>query len=493
MTLFTRRKFLQGTLLGSLSGVSGFYHIYGTETTKVPGKNDLLGVMLVGCGGRGMAHLHQYIRNPNTQIICLCDPDRSHAEKMASIVEKDQGKRPTIVADMRDGLVLPGLDIVTCATPNHWHALCGVWAMQAKKDLYLEKPICHNLHEGRALLAAALENDRICQVGTQFRSFPSVQDGIKFVKEGGIGEVKLARGLCYKRRPAIGALGAYSVPEGIDYNLWSGPAPLIDPMTRPKLHYDWHWQRLYGNGDLGNQGPHQTDISRCVLGEEEFPINVISYGGRLGYPEEKNDPSYRDAGDTANTEVSIYNYADGKTLVFETRGLPTEKIYGADIGVIAYGTEGYWVHYQYQSSIAYDNKGKIIKKFNGIDNNVHFDNFITCVLHRTAKNLNAPLRTGQLSAGISHLGNISWYLGEKNTVSPEEARRLVIDIPGHDNNLETFERTFVHLNKNKVDLRKTPISFGTMLAFDPKKETFIDNQQAQKMETREYREGFEVK
>ena len=434
----------------------------------------------------------EFLGDNRVEIVAVCDPDAQHAKQAADNIEKKSGRRPKIVADMREAINDPAVDIVSCATCNHWHALCGVWAMQAGKHAYIEKPICHNVHEGKALIAAAKKYGVMCQVGSQCRSNPAVKDAFEFANSGGIGEIKLTRGLCYKRRKSIGALGKYSVPESVDYNLWSGPAQIIDPPTRPNFHYDWHWQRAYGNGDLGNQGPHQTDIARTFLGVTEFPTSVVSYGGRLGYQAERKDDSYVDAGDTANTEVSIYNYSDGRTLVFETRGLETKDYRGAMIGVVAYGSEGYLVQVNYGLCVAYDLDGKEIKRFEGGSDRYHFDNFITAVVNNDYASLNADARCGHLSAGLSHIGNISYYLGENNKVSVDDARKIVADIPGNDDNLDTFNRTIEHLEANGVDLKKYPISMGRVLKLDPKTESFVDDAEASAMETRDYRGDFVV-
>ena len=168
--------------------------------------------------------------------------------------------------------------------------------MQSGKDVYVEKPVSYNVAEGAAITAAMKKYNKICQVGTQCRSSKGLIDMVKFIEEGGIGEVNFARGFCYKRRRSIGALGDYAIPDTVDFNLWSGPAPFTTPkVTRPQFHYDWHWQRLYGNGDSGNQGPHQTDIARWGLGLDCHPNAVIAYGGRLGYQAERKDPNYVDA------------------------------------------------------------------------------------------------------------------------------------------------------------------------------------------------------
>ena len=496
MRNITRRRFIEDSIFASAAlaaTTSGSLWLpKPVRAQESVSPNEKLGVLLVGCGGRGGSHMGEYLADERVKIVCVCDPDVQHANQAADNIEKKAGYRPKVVSDMREAINDPAVDIVSCATCNHWHALCGVWAMQAGKHAYIEKPICHNVHEGKALIAAAKKYDVMCQVGSQCRSNPAVKDAFEFANSGGIGEIKLTRGLCYKRRKSIGSLGKYSVPEGVDYNLWSGPARLVDPPTRPNFHYDWHWQRLYGNGDLGNQGPHQTDIARTFLGVTEFPTSVISYGGRLGYQAERNDDSYVDAGDTANTEVSIYNYADGKTLVFETRGLETKDYRGAMIGVVAYGSEGYLVQVNYGLCVAYDLDGNVIKEFKGGSDRFHFDNFITAVINHDYASLNADARCGHLSAGLSHIGNISYYLGEDNKVSVDEARKIVADIPGNDDNLDTFDRTIEHLKDNKVDLEKYPISMGRALKMDPKTESFVDDPEASALETRDYRDDFVV-
>ncbi|MBO7725809.1 MAG: Gfo/Idh/MocA family oxidoreductase [Thermoguttaceae bacterium] len=492
----SRREFLSDSILAAAT-----MSVLGSAMTgskaraqgRPLGPNETLGVMVVGCGGRGTgSHIPEFLEDPRTKILYVCDPDQAQAARAADMIEEEQKSRPKIVADMRDALDDKSLDIVSCATTNHWHALTGIWAMQAGKDAYLEKPICHNVHEGQALIAAAKKYGRCCQVGSQCRSNPAVQEAFRYAADGKLGEIKLTRGLCYKRRRSIGPLGAYPVPEGIDYNLWSGPAPIVDPVTRPNFHYDWHWQRLYGNGDLGNQGPHQTDIARTFLGVTEFPSSVIAYGGRLGYQTERQDDNYVDAGDTANTEVSIYNYRNGKTLVFETRGLETDPLMGVGVGVIAYGSEGYMIQSSYGFVAVFDPDGNEVTRFTGGDDSYHFCNFIDCVINGTPEKLNADARAGHLSAGLSHLGNISYYLGEKNYVSPAEAEKIAADIPGNDDNVATLRRTLEHLTNNGVNLEKTPLSMGVSLKFDPDKEVFVDNDAANAMLTREYRGEFVV-
>ncbi len=466
--------------------------------------NDKLGVCIAGVNSRGGEHIRGFNKDPRTEIRAIVDIDESVGKKRAENIKKLQGKAPEVFKDVREALEFDGIDILTCATPNHWHALMGVWAMQAGKDVYVEKPISHNIHEGRALVEAAKKYGRMFQTGTQSRSSTALHEAVKYIEDGGIGEVKLARGLCYKRRKSIGPKGDYPIPENVDFNLWSGPATYTDPkLTRQRFHYDWHWQRHYGNGDLGNQGPHQTDIARWGLGLNRHPDSVISYGGRLGYDIERNDPKYVDAGDTANTEVSIYDYGD-KCIVFETRGLDVSSSLGEEvatmfgtergnkIGVIFYGTEGYIAQKSYSHCIVFDKQMKKVKEFRAKDvGDAHFANFIDACQSRDYATLNADAMTGHLSAAVSHLGNISYYLGESNKVDAAELEAALRKVKSLDDNQATLGRTIEHLQSNGVDLAKTPIALGPHLKFDPKAEVFIENAEANKYLTREYRPGFE--
>jgi len=465
--------------------------------------NDMIGVAVIGVNGRGGEHIREFANDKRVEIRALVDIDDYVANKKADMVaELQNGRRPTVYSDMRKAFDSPDIDAVSTATPNHWHALCGIWAMQAGKDAYIEKPVCHNITEGRALIEAAKKYKRIAQVGTQCRSSTAIRPAIEFMQGGGIGEVKLARGLCYKRRKSISAIGDYPIPESVNFDLWSGPAQMTDPkVTRKQFHYDWHWQRLYGNGDLGNQGPHQTDIARWGLGLMTHPNQIISYGGRLGYQAEREDPTYVDAGDTANTCVSIYDYGD-KCIVFETRGLGVDdsadeeinKLMGYSrgnkVGVIFYGSEGYMVQESYGKVLVYDKDFKLVKEYKG--GTPHFENFIDACISRKDENLNASMLEGHLSAGVSHLGNISYYMGEKNRVSNEEISKVLSGLKSYDDNQATLNRTIKHLEDNGVDLAKYPMSLGPMLTFDNATEKFVGSSEADTYLTREYRKGYEV-
>lgn len=500
----SRRQFTAtGIAVGAAIGV----HTSRSASAQATSPNEKLGVAICGVNSRGGEHIRGFDKDPRTEIRVLVDVDEKVGNSRADKVADLQGLRPKVVKDFREALEMDDVHILTSATPNHWHALMGVEAMQAGKDVYIEKPISHNIHEGRALVAAAAKYGRMFQTGTQCRSSSGIREGMQFLADGGIGEVKLARGLCYKRRKSIGPLGDYEIPAGIDFSQWSGPATYTDPkLTRQRFHYDWHWQRHYGNGDSGNQGPHQTDVARWGLGLDRHPNAVLSYAGRLGYKAERNDPDYVDAGDTANTQVSIYDYGD-KTIVFETRGLSVDgsadqeinELFGYSkgnkIGVIFYGEDGYLVQGpSYSRCAVFDKERKLVREFKTKSNvgDDHFANFLDAVQSRDASKLHADARCGHLSAAIAHLGNISYYVGQENKVDPKTISDSLANISSLDDDQATLDRTLQHLRDNDVDPEKEQLSLGPVLKFDPEKETFVDNDEAKAMETREYRDGFVV-
>jgi predicted dehydrogenase len=345
----TRREFLENSMLAATAAaMTGSGLVSAVLAEEQPsGPNDVLRVAVLGLNGRGQSHLGGYLGRKDCEIVAVCDPDETVLmTKGVAVVEGATKKKPAAFQDLRKLLEDKNIDIVSIATPNHWHALAAIWAIQNGKDVYVEKPVSHNVSEGRRIVDAARKHNKICQTGTQSRSSVGTRELMQFIHAGGIGEVKLARGLCYKRRKSIGPRGTYSVPESIDYDVWCGPAPM-HALTRPQFHYDWHWQWDYGNGDLGNQGIHQMDLARWGLGVDDLGQGVVSYGGRLGY---------EDAGETANTQVSIHDYGS-KTLVFEVRGLETAPFKGAGVGVIFEGTEGYAVMARYEGGQVVDLAG----------------------------------------------------------------------------------------------------------------------------------------
>jgi len=475
----SRRNFFAQSAWAAFAAPFIARSVFGQESP-----NGKLGAMVVGVGDRGGNHIDAMLNDSRTTLLYICDPRADRVADLANKIKEKQGFAPKIIRDMREALGDDKLDVVTCAAVNHWHTLCGIWALQAGKHVFLEKPISSSVHEGQAITAAAKKYGKICQVGTQRRSQKAIVEAVQFVRDGGIGEAKLARGICYKRRMAIGPLGQYPVPANVDYNLWCGPCP-DDPPTRPRFHYDWHWQRKYGNGEIGNNGPHFNDMSRWFLGLDRFPNSVFAYGGRVGYDVEKKDTNYVDAGDTPNTHVSVFDYGD-KTIIMECRGLETPKILGVDFGTIVYGSEGYLIATD-SSATAFDKSNKEIKKFTGGGNN--FRDFIDTVEKNDPSIVKADARCGALSAALCHLGNIAYYTGESNKLPATEIAKLLEGNPVH---LETFKDTVTHLDKNGVDTNKTFLSFGKKLTIDPVTERFTDNESANKLLARPYREGFVV-
>ena len=446
-----------------------------TPPTALTSANDKLGVAVVGARVRGGVHLEAFVSRPDTEVRYVVDVDETVGNQRADEVGSKQGRKPKFVRDMRAAFDDPAVDIVSIATPNHWHALAAFWAMRAGKDVYVEKPVSHNVAEGRLLVEAARKYGRICQTGTQCRSMAGTIAAIKHVRSGAIGTVKLARGLCYNPRPSIGAKSDFKPPSEVDYPLWSGPAPLL-PITRPQFHYDWHWQWPYGNGDLGNQGVHQMDLCRWGLGLNELSKRVVSYGGRLG-PE--------DAGETPNTQVVIHEFDDA-TIVFEVRGLKTSPLRGASVGVIFYGSDGYVVLTSYTDGAAFDKQGTLLRTFSGDGD--HFANFLSAVRSRKQEDLAADIREGHLSSALCHTGNISWRLGSAMPLG--DARKRLALWTSQDDALNTFDQFSTHLNENGMDPSNTRINFGAELVMDSPRETFVDHAEANRLLTREYRAPF---
>ncbi|MDZ4287611.1 MAG: Gfo/Idh/MocA family oxidoreductase [Prosthecobacter sp.] len=478
-----RRHFLKQSVAAS----TGVFYIAKTSwAQKSPG--DTINMAVIGFNGRGGSHISGYkgLSKEGVRVAALCDVDSNVLNRGVASLEKDKGDDRHKVAgysDLRKLLENKDIDAVSIATPNHWHALASIWAIQAGKDVYVEKPVSHNVWEGRKIVEAARKYSKIVQTGTQARSsVEGIGAAVKWVQAGNLGKITLARGLCYKRRASIGKTeGPQPVPETVDYDLWCGPAPK-EGMTRKKLHYDWHWQWNYGNGDLGNQGIHQMDISRWFLGEMALSPSVWSLGGRVGY---------EDDGQTANTQIVYHGY-EKAPLIFEVRGLPQskdakdmDKLKGAGVGVIVECEGGYVVVASYDGATAYDKGGKEIQKWKGADN--HFKNFTEACRTRKIEDLNADILEGHLSSALCHTGNISYRLGKK-----QKPAEIIEGIKSQKGGEESFGRMQEHLAKNEVDITKDLLTLGPILKMDPKTENFIDNDAAQGMIKDKYREPFVV-
>lgn len=476
MARITRRAFLENSIFAAAAATIAAQPFAQSSKLFADDVPEILRVAVVGTRGRGGEHINGFGKRADCQVAAIVEVDEAVANQRAKEINEKFGYEPVIYTDIRECLKDDSIHAVSIATPNHWHALAAIWSIQAGKHVYVEKPVSHNVTEGRRIVEAARKYNRIVQTGTQSRSSAGLHEAMQFMWDGGIGEVKLARGLCYKNRGSIGPKGNYDVPASVNYDLWSGPANMMN-VSRPRFHYDWHWQWEYGNGDLGNQGIHQMDIARWGLREDNLGTSVRSYGGRFGY---------EDAGETANTQVCIHEFADGKRLVFEVRGLPTEKLDGAGVGVIFYGSKGKMVVPSYSSATVYDNDGKEVNQFSGGGD--HFGNFVEAVRAQDYKLLNADILEGHLSSALCHLGNISYRLG-----APMSAKELQTSLGEDQEALPTLDRFLQHLADNKVDLESTKITAGPTLTLTSQ-ETFTGEHadEANKFLTREYRAPFVV-
>ncbi len=456
----SRRRFMQHSAAMAAATLP-----LATATTAY-GANEKVRVAVVGVKGRGQSHIKGFGEN----VVAVCDCDMltmgKVAERLGSV---------DLVQDFRQLLDRKDIDVISIATPNHWHSLMTIWATQAGKDVYVEKPISHNVWEGRQAVNAARKYGRIVQTGTQIRSSNSIRDAVAFVQGGKLGKIKYIVGTCYKRRKSIGLRETpLRIPGHIDYDLWCGPAAKVD-LYRPKMHYDWHWDFNTGNGDMGNQGIHQMDVCRWFLGAQELSPRVMSIGGRLGYV---------DAANTANTQTVIHDY-DEAPIIFETRGLETDAYRGSRVGIVVQCENGYVLVPSYHDAIAYDNEGTVVKKWTHYGN--HYGNFLAAVKSRKHTDLYADVLEGHLSSALCHTGNISYQLGEKKPLS-----EITTAVKSSERVSDSLSRMVEHLEANKVDVSGPELAIGPWLEMDPKTERFTNNEKANTMLTREYREGFEV-
>ena len=473
MQTLTRRAFLKNSFAAPVA-----LSLPARLWAAAPGANSDIRVAVAGFGGRGKSHIGAFSKLPGVRLVALCDVDREILERQAEQFRKRNQPIETCT-DVRNLLDNKAIDVISTATPNHWHALITVWACQAGKDVYVEKPVSHNVWEGRQAVLAARRHNRIVQSGTQSRSDEALQQALAWVRAGNLGKIKIARGLCYKRRASIGKVdGPQPIPPNIDYDLWCGPAPK-GPLMRKRLHYDWHWVWPTGNGDLGNQGIHQMDIARWALGKPALSPKVFSIGGRLGYV---------DDGETANTQMVVHDYGDA-LLIFEVRGLPAksgaeamDRYRGESIGDVIECEGGYL-----SGTTVYDNEGKELRKFKGKGEEDHFANFIKAVRSRKVADLNADILEGHLSSALCHTGNISYRLGQQ--AEPDEIQAT---LKGDNAALDTLARMEEHLAANGVDLKQSKLALGPVLKMDPKKERFIGNDKANQLLTRNYRAPFVV-
>jgi len=486
MNKIPRRKFIRNSLLAATAIKAWPLFAQSSTKLRVTGANDDVRVAVVGFNGRGKNHIEAFSTMKGTRLVALCDVDSAVLGKEMQKAA-DAGQKVEGYTDFRKLLENKDIDVVTFATPHHWHALGAIWAVQAGKDVYVEKPASHNIREGRKMVEAVRKYNRIMQVGTQCRSSAGLQEAIAWLHEGHLGKILRARGLCYKRRDSIGkTTGPQPIPENVNYDLWCGPAPLEPPRRNSKkngsIHYEWHWFWEYGNGDLGNQGIHQMDIARWALGEREISPRVVSIGGRMGYD---------DDGMTPNSQIVFHDYK-AAPLIFEVRGLPTasgstemDDYRGASIGVVVDCEGGSIVIPSYTKAIVYDKDGKEIKTYE--EGGDHFANFIQAVRSRKVADLHADIAEGHISAALVHTANISHRLGKK--LSPSA---MLGTVKGNSDLAESLGRMEAHLGANLVDLYQTPLVMGAALKINPRTERFTNNNEANQLLRREYRKPFVV-
>ncbi|MCC7086673.1 MAG: Gfo/Idh/MocA family oxidoreductase [Pirellulales bacterium] len=477
----SRRQFLHDTLWSAATAVIASNLplqpcFAGDQQSRSP--SERLRIAVLGVGKRGIDHATAFASRQDTEVAIICDADTDTGQKRCDELLEKTGRRPHFEQDLRKVIDNKSIDIVSIALPNHWHALAAIWAMQAGKDVYVEKPVSHNIAEGRAVVDSARKYKRICQTGTQHRSLPGLRDAIAYLHSGKLGDVKIARGLCYKPRRSIGPPGSYLPPPSVNYDLWCGPAP-VKPVTRKKFHYDWHWFWDYGNGEIGNQGVHQMDIARWGLGADTKRSSVISFGGRF---------RFNDAGETVNTQLAVYGYGP-QSLLFEIRALETADRRGVRIGVIFEGTQGSLVWNSVQAGgIAFDLDNRPIETFLAGAGD-HFDNFVQAVRCRRVEALHADILEGHLSSALCHLGNISHRLG--NDLLPEAAREIAARIENFDSLQETVEQLVAHLRANRWPTGDDRyLRAGELLAFDTRLEKFINHSRADTYLTRADRKPF---
>jgi predicted dehydrogenase len=493
MPRLTRRSFLKAA-----TAAAGAALFSARSWSQIAGANGDIRIAIAGLNGRGREFIRAFREIPGVRIVALCDADTAVLDRELAAARARGDVAPDRVVDYRELLPRADIDAIAIATPNHLHALQGIWAMQAGKDVVLEKPVTHSLWEGPQLLAAARQHRRIVQVFTQNRSSPAIAEALAWLQAGNLGPLTAVRGIVYKRRLSIGkTAGPVAPPATVNYDFFQGPAPL-GPLRRVNFHYDWHWQWETGNGEMVAQGNHQLDIGRRILGDPAHPPRVFTLGGRFGYD---------DDGETPNTFLVHFDYP--VPFIFEVRGLPAarddlsrtgaiagglgtaarlaasmDKYLGVSVGNVAHCEGGHLVipAANYSVARAFDRDGRLIREFSGAGN--HYANFIAAMRSRRESDLTAPLEQGHRSSALVHLANISYRTGR--AMAPGDVRD---QLSAHRELAEPYERFQRHLAANEVDLARTPPVLGAPLSFDAATETFTgeNREAANRHRRREYR------
>ncbi len=488
MSNLSRRSFLKRA--AATAGAGAVFTIAGTRSSgSILGANDTVRIGIAGINGRGQSHMSEFARMPGVKVTYLIDPDASLHENRAKKIQEMGGNMPTCVQDIRKALEDKNLDAISIATCNHWHSLITIWACQAGKDVYVEKPMSHNVFEGRKCVEAAEKYKRIVQHGTQGRSSSGWKKTAAAIASGKYGKLLVSKGYASKVRWGIGFKDDEPAPEKLDFNLWLGPAAKR-PFNRNFVHYNWHWFWDFGNGEIGNQGVHQMDIARWGIPNGTLPKRVLSMGGRW-VESTAGKPPFTDQAETPNMQVTVYDYGDC-LLVFEVAGLNNKTMIEGNPKPQTKVENEFYTTKGMLTSGKFTPKGA--DKSQSLDVEVkmgpggQFENFIHCVRSRKREDQHADVLEAHLSSSLCHLGNISYRLGEQ---VPGDT-----PIPVFGDN-EEVQKSWQRIKQGLKDalgleLASTKYQLGKLLEFDPEKEQFVGNQAANKLLTREYREPFAV-
>ncbi len=468
MKQITRRNFLKKSL------VAGTAVAVGSSGHRILGANETIRVGVAGIHGRGGGHVSSLQKMANVDVTYLIDPDAALFERRSRYIQDQGGPKPTCVQDIRKALDDKNLDAVSIATCNHWHCLITIWACQAGKDVYVEKPLSHNVHEGRIAVETARKYRRVVQYGT---GSGSLGDRIAaLAKQGTYGKLLVSRGLCYKGRGSIGFKKPSTPPEQLAFDIWNGPAPK-QPYHGNLVHYNWHWFWDFGNGDIGNQGSHQMHAAFHAIPGAKLPQRVISMGGRFGY---------KDQGETANTQIAVYDFGES-LLVFEVRGLKTGRYFGQGIGNTFHFEAGVVAGGKFYPDGGEKSESLANVKADRVSRGGNFGEFIRCMRTRETELFDWNLETAHYSSALCHLGNISYRLGKdvpfRGTSKPFGANEAAN---------ETFGRMEEHLKDNGLRLEEAKYRAGRMLKFDGEKEMFLEDSEANALLSRPPRPPFTV-
>lgn len=475
----SRRRFLKTAAAATGFALTAQFTIAGTKASgRVLGANERIRVGVAGINGRGQAHIDEFGGLSDVDITYLIDPDKSLHASRSKLVEEKNNNTPKTVQDIRAALEDDNLDAISIATCNHWHSLMTIWACQAGKDVYVEKPMSHNVFEGRQCVNAAKKYGRIVQHGTQNRSSNGVAREMAAIHSGKYGKLLVSKGYCCKPRWSIGNKPTTQPPADLDWNLWLGPADQQE--FHGNMHpYNWHWFWNTGNGDTGNQGVHQIDIARWAIKDATLPNRVWSMGGRY-------IPGGDDQGETPNMQLTVFEYGD-TLLLFETRGLVGKSNVPANVSNEFYTTDGVI------------RGGKFYPKSGGDpvavepDEDVKvapggaFGSFINAVRSRKQEDLNADVETAHYSSALCHLANISFLAGQPGSFDGRPS-----DLGDQSQVVSAYEAVVSNLKAVGVDLETAKVQIGKPLDFDPKQERFINAPEADRLLTRAYRGPFVV-